>query len=213
MRERTVKGSVLNFVALGLELIGGDGSTLRLSLDTELTELTNELLDLLGLFSINLLLELLESLLGFGSDRLGSVGGLDEITTSLVSFGVSLSLLNHGLDLLVGKTGRSGDGDRLILVGGLVLGRDVDDTIGINVEGDLDLRDTLGSGRDANKLKVSEHLVVTDELTFSLEDLDLDSSLSIGSSREGLRLLGRDSGVSVDETGEDTSEGLKVEKN
>jgi len=60
-------------------------------------------------------------------------------------------------------------------------------------------------------LEVSEHLVVTDELTFSLEDLDLDSSLSIGSSREGLRLLGRDSGVSVDETGEDTSEGLKSE--
>jgi len=62
-------------------------------------------------------------------------------------------------------------------------------------------------------LEVSEHLVVTDELTFSLEDLDLDSSLSIGGGGEGLRLLGRDSSVSVDETGEDTSEGLKFEKN
>jgi len=202
----------LNLVTLGLELIGGDGSTLRLSLDTELAELTNELLDLLGLFSINLLLELLESLLGLGSDGLGSVGSLDEITTSLVSFSVSLSLLNHGFDLLVGKTGRSGDGDRLILVGSLVLGRDVDDTIGINVEGYLDLRDTLGSRRDTDELEVSEHLVVANELTFSLEDLDLDSGLTISGGGEGLRLLGRDSGVSVDETGEDTSEGLKSGK-
>jgi len=61
-------------------------------------------------------------------------------------------------------------------------------------------------------LEVSEHLVVANELTFSLEDLDLDSGLTISGGGEGLRLLGRDSGVSVDETGEDTSEGLKSGK-
>jgi hypothetical protein len=58
-------------------------------------------------------------------------------------------------------------------------------------------------------LEVSEHLVVTDELTFSLEDLDFDSGLTVSGGREGLRLLGGDGGVSVDETSEDTSEGLQ----
>lgn len=199
----------MDFITLSLELFGGDGSTFSLGLDAELTEFTDELLDLLGLFSINLFLELLEGLLGFGGDGLGSVGGFDEITTSLVGFGVSLGLLDHGFDLLVGKTGRSGDGDGLILVGGLVLGGDVYDTVGVNVEGDLNLRDTLGGRGDTDELEVSEHLVVTDELTFSLEDLDLDSGLTVSGGREGLRLLGGDGGVSVDETSEDTSEGLQ----
>jgi hypothetical protein len=83
--------------------------------------------------------------------------------------------------------------------------------VGINVKGNLDLRDTTVSRRDTNKLEVSEKLVVLDELTLTLVNLNLDGGLEVGSGGEDLRLLGRDSSVSVDQTSEDTTKSLDTE--
>ena len=65
----------------------------------------------------------------------------------------------------------------MILVGRLVLGMDMDDRIGIDVEGDLNLRNTSVCRRDAHKLEVSEHLVVSDKFTLTLVNLDFDGGL------------------------------------
>ena len=43
-------------------------------------------------------------------------------------------------DLLLGKAGRALDGDFLFLAGLLVLGGNVEDAVGVDVEGDFDLR-------------------------------------------------------------------------
>ena len=67
-------------------------------------------------------------------------------------------------------------------------------------------------GGDADELEVAEELVVLDQLTLTLVDLDLDGSLEVGGSREYLGLLGGDSGVTVDQTGEDTTQGLDTER-
>jgi hypothetical protein len=88
----------------------------------------------------------------------------------------------------------------------------VDDGVSVDVEGDLNLGHTTVSRGDADKLEVSEELVVTDELTLTLVNLDLDSALEIGSGREDLRLLGGDGGVAVDQTGEDTTESLDTKR-
>jgi len=72
----------------------------------------------------------------------------------------------------------------LVLVGGLVLGRNMDNGIGINVEGDLDLRNTAMGRRNTKKLEVTKELVITDELTLTLVNLDLDGGLEISSSGE-----------------------------
>lgn len=72
----------------------------------------------------------------------------------------------------------------MVLVGGLVLGRNVDNGIGINVEGDLDLRNTAMGRRNTNKLEVTKELVITDKLTLTLVNFDLDGGLEISSSRE-----------------------------
>lgn len=117
-------------------------------------------------------LELVHSLLGIGTNRLALIGLLDDETASLASLSIHLGLLNHTLDILVDQARWRGNGHGLILVGGRVLGSDVDDTISIDVEGDFDLR-------DADEVEVAEKLVVPDELTLTLVDFDLDSGLAM----------------------------------
>lgn len=206
-----VKGSHLELIGLLLDLGGGSGALTRLSLGDELTERGDLLTDLVGLGLVELVGILVESLLGIGEDGVGTVGSLNDGLALLVLLSVLLRLLNHLLNLRVGETRAGGNGDRLVLVGGLVLGVDVDDGVGVNVEGNLDLGDTTVGRGDADKLEVAEELVVTDKLTLTLVDLDLDGSLEISGSGEDLRLLGGDGGVAVDQTGEDTAEGLDTE--
>ena len=50
------------------------------------------------------------------------------------------------------------DGDLVGLARGLVLGVDVEDTVGIDVEGDLDLRDAARRRGDALEVELAEDL-------------------------------------------------------
>ena len=202
----------LELVGLLLELFGGGGALAGLVLGDELTEAVDLLLDLVGLGLVEAALKLLEGLLGVVQDAVGTVGGLNGGLALLVLSTVLLGILNHGLDLVLGETGARGNGDGLVLVGGLVLGVDVNNGVGINVEGNLDLGNTTVGRGDTNELEVTEELVVLDQLTLTLVDLDLDSSLEISRGREGLGLLGGDGGVTVDQTGEDTTKGLDTER-
>ena len=76
----------------------------------------------------------------------------------------------------------------------------------VDVEGDLNLRDTLGRGGNADEVKVTKELVISYEFTFTLVDFDLDSSLAISSSQENLRLLHQDGSVTANEFGHDSTE-------
>ena len=209
--EQAQRG-VLELVGLLLDLGGGGGALTRLALGDELAHGCDLLLDLLGLSLVETVLELLEGLLSVVDDGGSAIGSLNGVLALLVLLSVALRVLDHGLDLRVGETRAGGDGDGLVLVGGLVLGVDVDNGVGVNVEGDLDLGDTTVSRGNTDKLEVAQQLVVTDELTLTLVDLDLDSALEIGSSGEDLGLLGGDSGVTVDQAGEDTTEGLDTKR-
>ena len=205
------QGSSLELIGLLLELLGGGSALTGLVLDDELAESGNLLADGVSLSLVELLLEVLEGLLGVVQNAVGTVGSLNCELALLVLLTVLLGVINHVLDLSVRETGAGGNGDGLVLVGGLVLGVDVDDGVSVNVEGDLDLGNTAGSGGDADKLEVSEHLVVLDKLTLTLEDLDLDGGLHVRGSGESLGLLGGDGGVTIDQTSEDTAEGLDTE--
>lgn len=58
------------------------------------------------------------------------------------------------------------------------------DGVGVDVEGDFNLGDSAVGGRDTNELEVTEKLIVANELTLSLVDLDLNGGLEVGSSGE-----------------------------
>ena len=122
-----------------------------------------------------------------------------------------LCFLNHAVDVGVRETTAGADGDLLRLAGGLVLGGDVHDTVGIDVEGDLDLRDTTGSHRDSGKVEVAKLLVILGELTLTLKNGDSDLGLVVGGGGEDLTLLGGNGRVSMDEPCEDTAHGLDTE--
>eukprot|EP01084_Bolivina_argentea_P109174 195131_1 len=119
---------------------------------------------------------------------------------------------DHALDVALGEAALVvGDGDGGRLAAALLLSGDVEDTVGVDVEGDLDLGDATGRGRDADEVELAHHLVVSGHLALSLEDLDADLGLVVGRGRVRLGLLGGDRRVLRDHAGEDTSEGLNAE--
>jgi hypothetical protein len=75
------------------------------------------------------------------------VAGLNALAVGLVFLGVLLSLLDHALNVFGAEaTLVVGDGDALALAGALVDSGDLENTVGIEFESDLDLGNTTGRG-------------------------------------------------------------------
>ncbi|KAF1755607.1 hypothetical protein GCK72_012057 [Caenorhabditis remanei] len=105
-----------------------------------------------------------------------------------------------------------GDGDLVLLSGGLVGGGNVQDSVSINIEGNFDLWDSTWCWWDSGELELSKQVVVLGHGTLSFVDLDQDSWLVVGVGGEGLSGLGWDGGVSLDESSHDTSGSLNTER-
>ena len=100
---------------------------------------------------------------------------------------VLLSLSQHALDLLLAETALVVGDDNLVgLAGALLKSGDVNDTVGVNIECDLNLRNTTRSGWDTRELELAEDVVVLRASTLTLEDLDQHTRLVVGEGREGL---------------------------
>lgn len=91
-------------------------------------------------------------------------------------------------------------------VGGLILGRNDDDTVSINIESNFDLWNSSWGRWDSAQVELSQKLVISSHLSFSLENSNGDNGLVVGSSRVNLRLLGWDSGISLDHLGHNSSQ-------
>ena len=92
---------------------------------------------------------------------LKTISGLDLLLGGLILIGVLLGLLNHTVNLLLSKTSLIvGDGDRLGLSCSLVTSGNLQDSVCVKLEGDLDLRNTSWCRWDTGKLELSEVVVV-----------------------------------------------------
>lgn len=60
------------------------------------------------------------------------------------------------------------DGDLVLLAGALVSRADVQDAIGVNVEGHVDLRNASGGWGDPAELKFPQNIVVSGHGSFTL---------------------------------------------
>ena len=177
----------------------------------ELEALVGEVADGLNIHNseVSLQLLLVESVLHLEAVVLKTVLGLnlfaDDVISGLELLGVSDELL----DLLLREaTLIVGDGDLLSLAGGLVASGHVKDTIGIDVEGDLDLGGAARRRGNAIKVEFTESMVILSHLTLTLVDLDEDTRLVVSVGGEGLRLLGGDASVTGNEHSHDTASGL-----
>lgn len=157
--------------------------------------------------------------LGVGDGVLERVGvgleavlGLDAASLGLVLLLVLLGVSQHALDLLLGETALVvGDNDLVGLAGALLESGDVHDSVGVKVEGNLNLGNTTGSRGNTGELKLAHEVVVLGAGTLTLEDLNEHTGLVVGEGGEGLGLLGGDGGVALDEGGHDTTSGLNTE--
>merc|ERR1719154_795612 len=111
----------------------------------------------------------------------------------LLLFIISLELLgiiHHALNVLLRQTALVvGDGDLVLLSGALVASRDVQDTIGVDVEGDFNLRDASRCWRDGSQVEFSKEMIVLGHGPLALVHLDGDGGLVVGVGGEGLGLL------------------------
>ena len=124
---------------------------------------------------------------------------------------MGFGLLDHAIDLILRQAGAAGDGHGLFLASALVLGGHVHDTVGVDVEGNFDLRDATRRRRDTGQFEGAQRLVIASELTFALIDLDEHGRLIVFRGGEDFRALGRDGGVAIDELGHDATLGFDAE--
>ena len=95
--------------------------------------------------------------------------------------------------------------DVVLLAGGLVLCRNVQDAVGIDVEGNFDLWE-FRCWWNAGQVELAKELIVGCHLL--LVDLRFDLVLVVRRGAEYLPLLCRDGSVARDQAGEDAAKGL-----
>ena len=70
------------------------------------------------------------------------------------------------------------------VAGTQILGGDVDDAVGVDVEGHLDLRHATAGRSDAVQMEAAQALVGGSHFTLALQDVDLHGGLVIGGGGE-----------------------------
>ena len=200
-----------DLVERGLQALGLGADVLGVLGGQRLADLLDRGLDLALGGVVDVLGEVLELLLGLVGRVLAGVAGLGQLAQALVLLGVRLGVADHPLDLVVGEAGAGLDLDLLLLARAEVLGRHVDDAVGVDVEADLDLRDAARRRRDAGELELAQRLVVGRHLALALQDVDLHARLVVLRGREDLGLAGRDRGVALDQLRHHAALGLDAE--
>ena len=96
----------------------------------------------------------------------------------------------------------------LLFAGTKILSGYIYDTVCIDIEGNLNLRNTSSCRKNTVQTELAKSLVVAGEFTLTLYNVDIYCFLVISCGREDLALLGRDGGVSLDQSGSNTAHGL-----
>merc|ERR1711963_1271922 len=131
---------------------------------------------------------------------------LVSLVLCLVLFGFG----DHAIDICLGEsTLVIGDGNAVLLGCTLVLSRDVENAVDVNIKSDFDLGDTTRSRGDSRKFELAEGVVVFGHGALAFKDLDQNARLIIRVGGEHLRLLRGHSGVAGNERRHHASSSLQ----
>ena len=104
--------------------------------------------------------------------RLKRILRTDTLALLLVLLLVLFGVLHHSIDLVLGEAALVvGDRDLVLLSRRLVLGRNVENAVGVDVECDFDLRNAARRWRNARQLEFAEQIVVFGHRALALIDL------------------------------------------
>ncbi|CDD67641.1 uncharacterized protein BN629_01283 [Eggerthella sp. CAG:368] len=120
-------------------------------------------------------------------------------------------IFNHTINFVIGKSSRTRNGDLLLLASAKVLSGNVDDTVCVNVKGNLNLRNTTTCCRNTCELELTKRLVASSHLALALKNVNLNRSLIIGCSRVNLGLAGRNGGVALDHLSHNAAHGFNTQ--
>ncbi len=142
----------------------------------------------------------------------GLIADVDQLAEFPVFLGVHLGIRHHSLDFRVGQSARRLDDDLLLLASRLVLRGDVQDTVRVDIERDLDLRNAARCRGDFGQIEPAERLVVRSALTLTLQNMNRHRSLIVVGGREDLRCLCRNRRILLDQSGHHLPERLDPQR-
>ncbi len=96
----------------------------------------------------------------------------------------------------------------LLLAGAQILSGHVHDTVGINIESNLNLGHTSPCGRNPIQTELPQGLIVSRKLSLTLYHIDVHSGLVVSRSRENLAVLGRNRRIPLNQSGGHAAHGL-----
>ena len=114
------------------------------------------------------------------------VSGFDQRFTLFVLGLIGFGVLDHLFDIGIRQAAIGLNADRMFLIRRLILGIDVNNPIGVDIEGNFDLRYAARCRWNALQVELTQHLIVRSDRTFALEDADGHSRLIIVRRREDL---------------------------
>mmetsp|Transcript_9082 Transcript_9082/g.24155 ORF Transcript_9082/g.24155 Transcript_9082/m.24155 type:complete len:298 (-) Transcript_9082:804-1697(-) len=125
----------------------------------------------------------------------------------------ALRLLDHARHILLGVArGRRRDRDRRLGVGRLVDGVHREDAVGVDVEGDDDLRLAPLGALEARDGELAQLVARVGRGALALKDADVDLRLPVLLCRERVRLAARDGGVALHDGRHDLARRLDAQR-
>jgi len=124
-----------------------------------------------------------------------------------------LCILDHLFDILFRQTTFIiGNCDFVLFTSTFIDSRDIQDTIGINIKSDFDLRNSSWSWWNSIQVEFTKHVVIFCHFSLSFKYLNLDSWLVILISSEDLILLCWNCCISVNNVSHDSSSCFNSER-
>src|ERR1700752_911661 len=111
---------------------------------------------------------------------------------------MGLRVGHHSVHLFIRQLSRSGDSDLLLFAALLVFSRDGQDSVGVDVESDFDLRYASRSIPYSFTAEVAKRSIVTRKLALALKHVDIYRRLIVFGCRKDFRLAYRHRGVAFD---------------
>src|SRR5205823_11744143 len=105
----------------------------------------------------------------------------------------------HAVHLVLGQAAGSRDGDLLLAPGRFITRRHIENAVGVDIEGHLDLGHTSWSRGNTFQPEVTKTLVVAGHFALALQHMDLDGWLVIFCRAEDLALARWNGRVAFDQ--------------